>query len=188
MMGRGRSLQAVLAQEKGLPQTEDETEEAPRGTESEIIIRDGASLDEQHFAEGVQHAQERRAQWRQVERAQHRDLGIVVPGSWKRASKRWQWVRRAQAFDEQIRHDVEQELILSLSHEGIYLSKAQRLEALDMLASAVMIAISRIPEKQEIMNDLKPYLACIKQMQSILKDIRKEMSTIDLSLMHRKDF
>src|SRR5258706_16458523 len=60
MMGRGRSLQAVLAQEKGLPTTEDETEEAPIGTESESIIPDGASLDEQHFAEGVQRNQERR--------------------------------------------------------------------------------------------------------------------------------
>jgi hypothetical protein len=56
LMGRGRSLQAVVAQEKGLF-SDEEDKEAPTGTESENISSDGASRDQQMIDRHVQHRQ-----------------------------------------------------------------------------------------------------------------------------------
>jgi hypothetical protein len=189
-MGRGRSLQAVVAQEKGLLPTEEEEQEAPRGTENENILSDGASLSEQRIEQHVQRVRAQKEEETRYLRNVNQDITVTVPGSWKRASKRWQWVSRAEAYDEQCLADMQQYVLDSVRFNGIYLTKTQRLEALDTLACTLMDALLNHKFKSVFVNenDMKLLLNWVKGMQGVLKDIRKEMSTTDLPLMHRKDF
>ena len=75
-------------------------------------------------------------------------------------------------------------LIFEFANTVIYISKTQRLEALDTLACTLMNVLLNHDFKSLLVkeNDMKMLLNWVKGMQSVLKDIRKEMSTTDLEL------
>ncbi len=71
-------------------------------------------------------------------------------------------------------------LIFEFANTVIYISKTQRLEALDTLMNVLLNHDFKSLLVKE--NDMKMLLNWVKGMQSVLKDIRKEMSTTDLEL------
>ncbi len=182
-----RSLEAVLAEEKGLlPPVNRAEREARLGAELEKIAASStSSADTKHAASlAACYEEDRQVVHEQVERFEAiKALVVVVPGNWKRMCTKWQWVARAKEFDVQQRLQYEQELYSYLADEGRYITKAQRLTVLDMLVSALFAAHAEGPFKGFYISKedgRKAFLAWVKAVQSVLKDIRKEMSTTDL--------
>src|SRR5437588_5254727 len=103
LLGRGRSLQALVAQERGLLTSAEEDEKAPEGTENEKMFSDVSphAENETHFDDLVQRDQARRREQNATVALVKRvdATGVTVPGAWKRACKRWSWVVRSQAWD-----------------------------------------------------------------------------------------
>jgi hypothetical protein len=96
---------------------------------------------------------------------------VSIPGSWSRASKVWNWVERAKAYDL---HQVEKQAIRirEMATTVPHASKAYRILQLDYLARLLKDQI-----KQGL--ELKWCLAITARYQSIMQQIAREMEGLD---------
>jgi|SRR5882757_1044046 len=92
---------------------------------------------------------------------------VSVPRPWRRASKLWNWVERAEAYDlaEQTRYA---ESLQKVASGALYASKAYRIIGLSSLATSLR---GNIKPGMEVKN----YLAVIARLQSVMHDIVAEM-------------
>jgi hypothetical protein len=103
---------------------------------------------------------------------------VSVPGAWKRASKVWRWVERAEAYDlaEQAREAVKmREYAGSLQ----FSSRAYRLVQLNYAAMVLKQCLESwraVPHDQ-----MKDYLALIARYQSVMRDIEASMQGLDVA-------
>jgi hypothetical protein len=96
---------------------------------------------------------------------------VSVPGAWKRASKVWRWVERAECYDlAQIEKQAAQ--IRKTVANSPYASKAYRILRLDYLAR---LLIDQINPGMNV----NTCLAVTARYQSVLRDIAKEMEGLD---------
>jgi hypothetical protein len=94
---------------------------------------------------------------------------IQVPGSWKQASIRWDWVERAQAYDLYfITKTVEETLEEAATTDLTF--PFDRVLALKSMFEAVRKAYNENTRKTP-----EQVCAYVARMQSILRDIREEM-------------
>ena len=101
---------------------------------------------------------------------------VSISGALKRAAKQWRWRERAAEWDAVARLERQQELLSHLDHEAEYITRAQRLDALDTLMKNLM----RITLTEHVASmDYRNWLAMHRQMLATLREIRKEMSAID---------
>jgi hypothetical protein len=96
---------------------------------------------------------------------------VSVPGAWKRASKMWRWVERAEAYDlyQQSRYA---QAIRETANELPYSSCAYRIMTLNSIAANLEAQIK--PRM-----DMNIYMSIIARLQSIMRDIATEMSKLD---------
>lgn len=177
--GRGRTLEAVLWLERHAPQEIAESQKAPEGPQSENLIERHLDRSLTYVANYRDTTQDELERYNEI-----KALKIVVPGDWKRASRRWHWVERASAYDDDVRDRTQRNILRYIDHEALYVTKGQRLSALDLLASSLMVTMLN---KDFPKDDHKRYLAHMKQIQSILAQIRKEMASVDLTLIGDDD-
>jgi hypothetical protein len=102
--------------------------------------------------------------------------GVSVSGAWKRAASQWQWKERAEAWDIDQRQAKEQSLQKYLDHDAEFLTRAQRLSTLDIAVGSLH---KWIFNEQLMEQDPKYFQWAIKQIQSLLRDIRREMAYIE---------
>lgn len=96
---------------------------------------------------------------------------VSVPGAWKRASKVWQWVERAEAYDlAQMEKQAAQ--IRKMASSTPYASKSYRIIKLDFCARVLMNLI-----KPGI--ELKWCLMVMARLQAVMDAIEKEMQGLD---------
>ena len=97
---------------------------------------------------------------------------VSVPGSWKRASKLWNWVERAKSYDLHIQEQQAQVMRISACNYE-YSSRAMRIMELNnlvnFLESYLKAGIS-----------IKNALAIVARIQSIFHDIDAEISKYDM--------
>jgi hypothetical protein len=99
---------------------------------------------------------------------------IQVPGSWKQASKHWQWVARAKAWDAHvIEHTVEENLQRFL--RNAHTTPMSRITALENLLTSLQNNYNANRDAMTVDQDIKYSNA----MQAVLRDIRIEMSIYD---------
>lgn len=99
---------------------------------------------------------------------------IQVPGSWKQASKQWQWVARARAWDAYvIEYTVEENLQEFLTKH--HTAPIARIRYLENLLNALQNNYNANKNVMTPDQDIKYFNA----MQSVLRDIRIEMSLYD---------
>jgi hypothetical protein len=96
---------------------------------------------------------------------------VSVPGSWKRASKLWNWVERSKAYDL---HTLQSEAAIMRGAAAIYRysARSKRLIELSDLAGRLIITLNSC--------DLKYHVAIIARIQSIFRDIEDLISAMDL--------
>lgn len=99
---------------------------------------------------------------------------VQVPGSWKQASKHWQWVARAKAWDAYvIEYTVEENLQTFLTNH--HTTPIARVKTLENLLNALQNNYNANRNQMTPDQDIKYFNA----MQSVLRDIRIEMSLYD---------
>jgi hypothetical protein len=98
---------------------------------------------------------------------------VSVPRAWRRASKTWRWVERAEAYDlDQTVKQASQ--IRSMVSSAPYTSKAYRIINLDYVARLL-----RDQLKLKAKMALVDYLAITARYQSVMQQIAKEMQGLD---------
>jgi hypothetical protein len=104
---------------------------------------------------------------------------VSVPGAWKRASKLWRWVERAEAYDlAQMEKRATQ--IREMVSSAPYASRAYRILRLDYVAR---ILIDQIKSGIEV----DKCLAITARYMAILQMIAKEMGDVDEATMNACD-
>lgn len=104
---------------------------------------------------------------------------VSVPGAWKRASKVWNWVERAEAYDlAQIEKQAAQ--IRKIADSTPCASRAYRIIKLDYLARVLM-------EQVKTGMEMKWFLAVIARVQSLMDDIAKETQGLDETTLEMCD-
>lgn len=103
---------------------------------------------------------------------------VSVPGAWKRASKVWQWVERAQAYDlsQQAKDAVK---IREFAGEQAFSSRAYRLVQLNYAAKCLKLILESW--KSVTHGEMKEYLTVIARYQSVLRDIETSMQGFDVA-------
>ena len=99
----------------------------------------------------------------------------VVPGSWKLASKTWNWVARARAWDEWCVDAVTEIRLISVL-DGLAL-KTNRIHCLKTIAETMCNDFNLNYNHNNL--SLEQECAMIARIQSLFKDIREEMETFD---------
>jgi hypothetical protein len=103
----------------------------------------------------------------------HQNLtDVSVPGSWKRASKLWNWVARAKAYDEHIQ-ETQAFVMRKAACSQEYSSRAWRIMELNFLAKALKDSINPGLETKEM-------LAIVGRIQSIFHDIEAEVAKLGM--------
>lgn len=103
-------------------------------------------------------------------------IKVSISGALRRAATQWQWKERAEAWDLDVRKEHHKALLSHLDHEAEYISKAQRLDALDTLMKNLMrVAL----EEYVAATNYKHWLAMHRQMLATLREIRKEMQAVE---------
>jgi hypothetical protein len=100
---------------------------------------------------------------------------LSVPGSWSRAAKVWNWVERAKAYD-QAQIEKQAVFIRQVVTQQPFVSKAYRIIHLCSIAAA-------FSEYSKQGMSLEESIAYTKAMQSLLKDIAREMEGMDETTM-----
>ena len=103
---------------------------------------------------------------------------ISIPGAWKRASKAWNWAKRAESYDlaEQAKQAG---YIRETATKSRFASKAYRIIMLDWLARTL---------KEELLKGLSPTkYAAMCRLQSIMRDLAKEMEGVDEATLQACD-
>lgn len=95
-----------------------------------------------------------------------------VSGAWTRAFTQWKWHERAEEWDNFQREERNKKLLAFLDHEAEYISKAQRLNALDTVMCGLMKTTLESPVTAE---SYKNYLAIMRVILATLREIRREM-------------
>jgi len=104
---------------------------------------------------------------------------VSVPGAWKRASKVWHWVERAEAYDlDQMK--IQAAGIRQVASHAPHASKAYRVLKLDYLARILQEWIK--PGTMVGSDERKDFLAIIARYQSILRDMRDEMEGLGVTM------
>jgi hypothetical protein len=98
---------------------------------------------------------------------------VAVPGSWKAASIRWNWVARAQAFDED-----KVEKIVAIHFENLYDTPALAYSRVMMLNGLLETIVKDYNAHYHLMSP-EQRVAYFARMTRILADIREEMRTFD---------
>lgn len=104
---------------------------------------------------------------------------ISIPGAWKRAAKVWQWQERAHAYDlaEQA---IQAGYLRESANKSRFASKPYRIFTLDWMARAL---------KEEIQKEatLADRHAAMCRLQSIMRDMAKEMEGVDEATLQACD-
>jgi hypothetical protein len=98
---------------------------------------------------------------------------VSVPGAWKRASKLWRWVERVAAYDL-AQMEKEALAIRRVVANQPFASKSYRIAQLCMMATALL-------EQGRSGMELETYFTYITRMQSLMRDIAREMEDSDES-------
>jgi predicted secreted protein len=96
---------------------------------------------------------------------------VSVPGAWKRASKLWRWVERAEAYDL-AQMEKQAGYIRQVVKQHPFASKAYRIIQLCCTANALL-------EYAKQGMSLEESVAYAKTMQSLIKDIEHAMEGMD---------
>jgi hypothetical protein len=99
-------------------------------------------------------------------------VDVSVPGSWKRASKLWNWVERARAHDLHMQELHAQVMRITASNYE-YSSRAKRLIELNNLVTGLKKSI-----RQGI--EIKDHIAIVARIQSVFHDIDAEMGKLGM--------
>jgi hypothetical protein len=100
------------------------------------------------------------------------DVSISVPGSWKRACKLWNWVGRAEAYDQHIQ-DTQALVVRKAACSQEYSSRAWRVMELNNLATI-------LKNNLKACNDVKDLNILVGRIQSIFHDISEEMAKLGM--------
>ncbi len=104
------------------------------------------------------------------------DIKVSISGALKKAATQWRWRERAAEWDLRLREERQQDLLAHLDHEASYVTRAQRLDALDTLMANLM----RVALGEHVATmDYRNWLAMHRQMLATLREIRREMAAID---------
>ncbi len=102
---------------------------------------------------------------------------MSIPGAWKRASKVWNWVERAKAYDlAQVNKDAKR--IREFASCEQFSSRAYRLIQLNYCASVlqkIFESIGTVP-----LDNMRGFLALIARYQSVMHDIDTLMQGLDV--------
>src|SRR6266566_7270225 len=101
-----------------------------------------------------------------------REKGIVVPGSWKAASGRWNWVARARAWDEFI-----VDMTVAKNYDLLIADYAQKSRRVFVLNELLKVVIRRLNESAGMTHEQVNFW--IARAQSLMHDLRDEMATLD---------
>jgi len=107
------------------------------------------------------------------EKLKPKSKSLSVPGSWKQASIRWQWVARAQAFDED---KVTQ--WVAIYFEDLYNGPALAFNRV-MTLNNILDTITKDYNANNGRMSPDQRVAYFARMTTILRDIREEMRTFD---------
>lgn len=107
----------------------------------------------------------------------------AAPGSWKRASIRWNWVARAQAYDVARRAEHQARMLEAVYDDAFFASRAARVISLSRIAKVIddylVSETTRLPVRMDQRERMSGLMSGIKTLQSILRDIRKEMDELN---------
>ena len=103
---------------------------------------------------------------------------VSIPGAWKRASKVWNWVERAAAYDiaQQAKEAV---LMRKMAGTQEFSSRSYRLLQLNYAAKCVQKLLESIDTVQG--GGIKTFLAIIARYQSVMRDIDALMQGLDVA-------
>jgi hypothetical protein len=99
-----------------------------------------------------------------------------VPGSWKQASIKWQWVERARAWDA---HCID--IVVEGHLDDIVSDAAIGVERVRILKAVLKSLLENYKDNRTVMS-FDQELGFIARIQSVLKDIREEMCDYDASV------
>jgi hypothetical protein len=159
LMGRDRSLQACVEQERQEEQAIGSSKKQQKQKHTPVSLLKPPSVEDVSLS------------------ANEPTLKVSVPGSWKRASAQWHWVERAEAWDIEQRQAWQERLTKEVRMEAEFASRAYRIWTLNAYADFLQKIILQTSEDGRIL--MKEKLAAIKLSQSLMKDIRKEMDKLE---------
>jgi hypothetical protein len=162
LMGRDRSLQACVEQERQEEQAIDSSKKQQKQKHTPVSLLKPPGVEDVSLG------------------ADAPTLKVSVPGSWKRASAQWHWVERAEAWDIEQRQAWQERLTKEVLMEAEFASRAYRIWTLNAYADFLQKIILHTSEDGRIL--MKEKLAAIRLSQALMKDIRKEMDKLERSL------
>jgi hypothetical protein len=102
---------------------------------------------------------------------------MSIPGAWKRASKVWNWVERAAAYDlAQVNKDAKR--VREYASSLQFSSRAYRLVQLNYCALVLQKIVESVEKVQ--LDSMRDYLALIARYQSVMREIDTLMQGIDV--------
>lgn len=98
---------------------------------------------------------------------------VSMSGALKRAAAQWKWKERAQAWDIDQLQAREQRLQEYLDYDAEFIKRADRLSLLDVAVGSI---VKWIHNEALMEQDPRYFQWAVKQIQSLLRDIRREMA------------